>query len=614
MLCTFPGKKWLLELSTIYDKLVWSANRDHPVKANATLQLSRDGNLVLEDSDEFSFRAEAHSKHFRNQSDSRFAWFNYSQWKLGHLHLTSIPIHLIFTMLQVMMIFGQTLTALQDSPTSPPQFMKLGHDGHLRVYQWDENVFNWKDTSNFLSNSTVGTQWCAEDTAFVQMMDNIVVQLKYDSLVKIKNTTYFELISNQDGSRRGSCLLLNEVFSLINNDNEVDTAVFLKVQNSSNAPVISPRQKTKSFKATIGSTFAALLGLILVLSACSLLYGRRIGSINDVDFLDLAPISPGILTRFSYNEFKITTQDFCRKLGEGRFGSVYEGTLSNGTKIAVKHLDGVDQDFNRDHPVKANATLQLGLDGNLVLADSDGTFVWSTNTTGKSVSGLSMTETGNLVLFDKANHTIWQSFDHPTDCLLPGQSLVSGRKLIASISETNQSQEDFSRKLREGGFGSVYEGTLTNGTKIAVKRLDGLGHVMESFLTEVKIVDCIHQVNLVKLIGFCAKKSQRLLIYEHMVNGSLDRWIYHKNQENGLTWHTRQRIITGIAKGLAYLHDECNQKIIHMDIKPQNILLDQNVNAKISDFGLSKLIEKDKSKIVTRMRGTPGYLAPEWLR
>ncbi|XP_055823314.1 G-type lectin S-receptor-like serine/threonine-protein kinase SD2-5 [Solanum dulcamara] len=172
----------------------------------------------------------------------------------------------------------------------------------------------------------------------------------------------------------------------------------------------------------------------------------------------------------------------------------------------------------------------------------------------------------------------------------------------------------YHRKLGEGGFGSVYEGTLSNGTKIAVKHLDGLGHMMESFLTEAKIVGGIHHVNLVKLIGFCAENSQRLLIYEHMVNGSLDRWIYQKNQENGLTWHARRRIITDIAKGLAYLHDECSQKIIHLDIKPQNILLDQGFNAKISDFWLSKLIEKDKSKVVTRMRGTPGYLAPEWLR
>ncbi|KAH0653841.1 hypothetical protein KY289_031519 [Solanum tuberosum] len=577
-----------------------------------------------------------------------------------------------------------------------------------------------------------------------------------------------------------------------------------------------------------------------------------------------------------------------------------------------------------NHPVKFNATLQLGHDGNLVLTDSDGTLVWSTDTIGKSVSGLNLTEMENLVLFDKRKRTIWQSFDHPTDSLLPGQNLVSGQKLIASVSATNRSQglfsltvlysrwtaymdtdppqyyytsyygdspyysfdgqtftalhyptnsttqfikmgpdghlkvyqwsvvdwnevsdilspyvencgypmvcgsysictnngqctcppqenffrpfserkpdlgcsqltsiycnssqyhsfvalknttyfsfnidqelnssklwlaqtkledckraclnncsckaavfeyhwkgagrgncllqnevfsltdseegrgntvflkvqnaskaqtqsliiplpggkksrpfkviigstlaaffgiilsiatcfvifrkrahesrkaadnldlapilpgiltrfsynelkiitDDFSRKLGEGGFGCVYEGTLRNGTKIAVNNLDGVGQVKESFLTEVKAVGGIHHINLVKLIGFCAEKSHRLLIYEYMVNGSLDRWITHENQENGLTWNTRQRIISDIAKGLAYLHEDCSHKIIHLDIKPQNILLDQYLNAKISDFGLSKLIEKDKSKVVTRMRGTRGYLAPEWL-
>ncbi|KAM3302004.1 hypothetical protein P3S67_016506 [Capsicum chacoense] len=157
--------------------------------------------------------------------------------------------------------------------------------------------------------------------------------------------------------------------------------------------------------------------------------------------------------------------------------------------------------------------------------------------------------------------------------------------------------EDFSRQLGKGGFGSVYEGTLRNRTKIAVKHLDGLGQLKESFLTEVKTVGGIHHINLVKLIGFCAEKSHRLLIYEYMVNGSLDGWIKHEKQENGLTWNTRQRIISDVAKGLAYLHEDCSQKIIHWDIKPQNILLDQNFNAKLSDFGLSKLIEKDKAKL-----------------
>ncbi|KAL7186553.1 hypothetical protein ACSBR2_028312 [Camellia fascicularis] len=116
-----------------------------------------------------------------------------------------------------------------------------------------------------------------------------------------------------------------------------------------------------------------------------------------------------------------------------------------------------------------------------------------------------------------------------------------------------------------------------------------------------------------RLIGFCAQKSHKLLVYEYMPNGSLDKWIFQRNQELILGWQSRRKIIMDIAKGLAYLHEECRQKIFHLDIKPQNILLDENFNAKISDFGLSKLIDKDQSQVVTTMRGTPGYLAPKWL-
>ncbi|KAM3222335.1 hypothetical protein P3L10_021605 [Capsicum annuum] len=109
-----------------------------------------------------------------------------------------------------------------------------------------------------------------------------------------------------------------------------------------------------------------------------------------------------------------------------------------------------------------------------------------------------------------------------------------------SYNELKIITQDFSRKLGEGGFGFVYEGTLSNGNKIAVKPLNGAGQVKDSFLTEVKIVGSIHHLNLVKLIGFCAEKDHWVLIYEYMVNGSLDRWISHEKQENRLTWITRK--------------------------------------------------------------------------
>ncbi|KAJ0669763.1 putative protein kinase RLK-Pelle-SD-2b family [Helianthus annuus] len=182
-----------------------------------------------------------------------------------------------------------------------------------------------------------------------------------------------------------------------------------------------------------------------------------------------------------------------------------------------------------------------------------------------------------------------------------------------SYEELNTATENFCKKLGEGGFGSVFEGSLKDGSKIAVKCLEGLSHIKKSFLAEVQSIGSIHHVNLVRLRGFCTWKTQRFLVYDFMSNGSLDKWIYHGNQEHILDWKCRKKIILDIAKGLAYLHEECRQKIIHLDIKPQNILLDDDFNAKVSDFGLSKLIDRNQSQVMTTMRGTPGYLAPEWL-
>jgi predicted Ser/Thr protein kinase len=189
---------------------------------------------------------------------------------------------------------------------------------------------------------------------------------------------------------------------------------------------------------------------------------------------------------------------------------------------------------------------------------------------------------------------------------------VSGMTGRFTFEQLKVATEEFSKMLGKGGFGSVFEGQVGE-QKIAVKRLDRAGQGKKEFLAEIETIGSIHHINLVRLVGFCAEKSHRLLIYEYMSNGSLDKWIYHRDDIEPLNWHTRRCIITDIAKGLAYLHEECTQRIAHLDIKPQNILLDDNFSAKLSDFGLSKMIERDRSQVMTRMRGTPGYLAPEWL-
>ncbi|KAL9454568.1 hypothetical protein AB3S75_010045 [Citrus x aurantiifolia] len=189
---------------------------------------------------------------------------------------------------------------------------------------------------------------------------------------------------------------------------------------------------------------------------------------------------------------------------------------------------------------------------------------------------------------------------------------VPGLPVRFSYEDLQVATEDFKERLGGGGFGTVFKGVLKDGSKIAVKRLDRMEQGMREFVAEVETIGSLHHFNLVRLIGFCVEKSCRLLVYEYMSNGSLEKWIFVRDPRPCLDWQTRKKIILDVAKGLTYLHEDCRRRVAHLDIKPQNILLDENFNAKVSDFGLAQLIERDESLVQATMRGTPGYIAPEW--
>ncbi|MCO5594775.1 hypothetical protein L7F22_048808 [Adiantum nelumboides] len=192
-------------------------------------------------------------------------------------------------------------------------------------------------------------------------------------------------------------------------------------------------------------------------------------------------------------------------------------------------------------------------------------------------------------------------------------SSVPGPKRF-SFQELQTATNDFSNKLGTGGFGSVYEGLLPDQTKVAVKKLESVGQGRKEFRAEVAIIGSIHHIHLVQLHGFCVNGVHKLLVYEFMSKGSLHTCMFENGVSNQvLDWNTRHKIALGTARGLAYLHNECRETILHCDIKPENILLDENFNAKVSDFGLAKLLSKEQSQVFTTMRGTRGYLAPEWL-
>ncbi|KAH0668677.1 hypothetical protein KY289_023170 [Solanum tuberosum] len=183
-----------------------------------------------------------------------------------------------------------------------------------------------------------------------------------------------------------------------------------------------------------------------------------------------------------------------------------------------------------------------------------------------------------------------------------------------NYSEVKRMTSCFKNKLGQGGYGSVYLGTLQNGSHVAVKVLNGLKGNGEEFINEVASISRTSHVNVVSLEGFCFEGCKRALIYEFMPNGSLEKFIYEERSDSvrQLGWPILYKITLGIARGLEYLHHGCTTRILHFDIKPHNILLDEDFFPKISDFGLAKLCMK-KESIVSMLgaRGTIGYIAPE---
>ncbi|KAI9076568.1 hypothetical protein K1719_041554 [Acacia pycnantha] len=191
-------------------------------------------------------------------------------------------------------------------------------------------------------------------------------------------------------------------------------------------------------------------------------------------------------------------------------------------------------------------------------------------------------------------------------------SLVETNMNSFSYEALKEATNEFNEEVGRGSFGIVYKGTLNSmtNTVIAVKRLERLAQEREKeFRNELRAIGNTCHKNLVRLVGFCDEGVHRLLVYEFMNNGTLADILFGKLKPH---WNKRVNFALGIARGLLYLHEECDTPIIHCDIKPQNILIDEHLRVKISDFGLAKLLHFNQSQTHTMIRGTIGYVAPEW--
>ncbi|GKV23576.1 hypothetical protein SLEP1_g33287 [Rubroshorea leprosula] len=203
--------------------------------------------------------------------------------------------------------------------------------------------------------------------------------------------------------------------------------------------------------------------------------------------------------------------------------------------------------------------------------------------------------------------------DHATEAFIRNYGILAPKRY--NFSYIKKITNSFKEKLGKGGYGDVYKGKLPDGRLVAVKVLNASKENGEEFINEVASISRTSHVNIVSLLGFCLEGEKRALIYEYMPNGSLEKFIFNEStseESQHLGWEKLYSIAVGIARGLEYLHRGCATRILHLDIKPHNILLDEEFCPKISDFGLSKLCTR-KDSIVSMMgpRGTAGYIAPE---
>uniref|UniRef100_A0A0E0MSU9 Receptor-like serine/threonine-protein kinase n=1 Tax=Oryza rufipogon TaxID=4529 RepID=A0A0E0MSU9_ORYRU len=445
-------------------------------------------------------------------------------------------------------------------PAHSLQYLRFESDGHLRLYEWQEFKQRWviaKDVFelHYCQYPTACGEYgiCSSENCSTEGMNCLTTECS------CPNTTYFKPIDNMRPTL--GCAVENEISCQAMQDHQlvaIPNVAYFHLWGDSHGAPMTDEESCKKDCLSNCSCKAALF-ILYPNQTQALLYPDLSLSMS---YLNTCYLLPEVLSLQAY----------------------------------------LDPGYYSKDPVNARSTLYVKVQSTHLLPPSKKktTFGYAIGATAAALVTLTII---SMVIRKRCNR---QRADESDFADLPGTITRFTFKMLKAA--TN----DFSSKLGEGGFGSVFLGKLGN-EMVAVKLLDRAGQGKKDFLAEVQTIGNIHHINLVKLIGFCVERSHRLLVYEYMPRGSLDKWIYYLHSNAPLDWGTRKRIITNVARGLSYLHDECRQRIVHLDIKPHNILLDDSFNAKVADFGLSKLIEREISKVVTRMKGTPGYMAPEWL-
>ncbi|KAF3525539.1 hypothetical protein F2Q69_00048498 [Brassica cretica] len=336
----------------------------------------------------------------------------------------------------------------------------------------------------------------------------------------------------------------------------------------------------------------AIGGLVAILLLALGIYAARKRYIEDKSTKERAQ---GLQTNcFTWRQLQAATNNFdqANKLGEGGFGSVFKGELSNGTIIAVKQLSSESSQGNREFVNEIGMISGLN-HPNLVklygcCVEKNQLLLVYEYMEKNSLA---------LALFGKSSHKLnWST--RQKICV----GIARGLEFLHHGSTIKMVHRDI----------KTTNGELSNGTIIAVKQLSSeSSQGNREFVNEIGMISGLNHPNLVKLYGCCVEKNQLLLVYEYMEKNSLALALFGKSSHK-LNWSTRQKICVGIARGLEFLHHGSTIKMVHRDIKTTNVLLDTDFNTKISDFGLARLHDEEHSHISTKIAGTIGYMAPEY--
>ncbi|XP_044467389.1 probable receptor-like protein kinase At5g18500 [Mangifera indica] len=285
---------------------------------------------------------------------------------------------------------------------------------------------------------------------------------------------------------------------------------------------------------------------------------------------------------------QVSESDFVPR--DGILLTIHDKSSDKESDKVLVHL-GLGKGKNGDNSSQSGSFHHLDKDGGSQSGDDSGNY-----SVYKPSSSYPITAPSPLVGLPEFSHLGWGHWFTLRDLELA----------------TNRFSKD--NVLGEGGYGVVYRGSLINGTPVAVKKiLNNLGQAEKEFRVEVEAIGHVRHKNLVRLLGYCIEGTHRILVYEYVNNGNLEQWLHGAMRQHGyLTWEARMKVLLGTAKALAYLHEAIEPKVVHRDIKSSNILIDDDFNAKVSDFGLAKLLGAGKSHVTTRVMGTFGYVAPEY--